>query len=279
MNPLLDIIIIIILAFGFGLLRASTVCTALCVPALLSYFLDKDYTEKESLRAAILFNIPRLLFFILLGAAVGFLSFELKDSELIDYSENLGLVGYFVVSLIILGIGLKLMVRSLDEREDMKEGILPKCKPKKHILPGEAGKEDEKSSFRTYLSDLLKPKFYRQMNSKESRLFLTWGGFLALGCSVELSFAEGTLFAGAAGAVADNVVAAVIFGSLIMFSFGIGTAIPIVVISVAGTKLRQSTSNFQRLNQIKLAGASLSILAGLYFLFHSVAALSAIIPN
>ena len=267
MNPLTDLVLIFLLAFGVGLIKGSTACTALCLPALLSYFLEKDYTRKQTLQAVIIFNIPRVSFFILLGVIVGYLSFELADSKLVDISEYTGLVGYSIVAAIVLVLGSKLLVRALDEREDLKEGKIPACRSSTP-LP---------SLRKQKFSQVLHRDFYNDMDGKEKKMFLVWGTFLALGCSLEFSLVEGAFFSGSVAFLADNAITAVLYGGLVMAVFGIGTALPMIVAGVASAHFRHTVSSLEQLNTVKVAGAALALLMGLFLLLKSVSGLAVLL--
>jgi len=263
MSALPDLFLIVLLAFGVGLFQGSTACTALCLPALLSYFLDKGYTRKQTLQATIIFNIPRVSFFIILGVIVGYLSFELSDSQFLDVSEYTGLVGYSIVAAIVLVLGFRLMTRALDEREDLKEGkIAACCSPSR--LP---------SLRKQKFSRIFHRDFYTDMDGREKKMFLVWGTFLALGCSIELSLVETTFFSGSAGVLAENTVMAVLYGGLVMAVFGVGTALPMIVAGLASAQFRHTVSSLERLNTVKLAGAALALLMGLLLLLRSVGSL------
>jgi cytochrome c biogenesis protein CcdA len=268
MDTSVELVLLLLLAFGIGILKGSSVCTAVCIPALLSYFLEKGYSWKKTLEAAIVFNIPRVFFFVMLGMMVGYLSFELSDTAFKEFSEWTGLVGYLIVSFIVLVVGARLLVKALDEREDLEEGKLPVCQtraPKREGTPGTRVKEffAKREFFKPFHRD-----FYKDLEKHELKTLLLWGTSLALGCSIELSLVEGTLFSGTAGSLADNTALAMFYGGLVMLFFGLGASIPTIIISVAGVRYSQGggEDNYWRLNSMKIVGAGISLFVGLVLL-------------
>lgn len=227
---------------ALGMLKGSGVCATICAPGLIPYIADKKRDWRYGLKVGILFNIPRVLLLTFAGGVIGYLGFKVTEGKYFtDVVSFLGGLGYLLVGLMFFLFGAYMFAKAADEREDFKEGINNSCNLKNSKLGCKLQKITPKKRF----------------------VFLIWGSILGIACVGEVAIIEGTLLSGLASSTADSSLNAVILGALAMFLFGIGTSIPILVLTTASGKFSEKLDTFEKMNKIKTAGSVIMIMVGL----------------
>ncbi len=123
MSSTTEIIILLASTFLLGLLRGSAVCATVCAPGLIPITISEKLTRKEALTLGIIFNLPRITILTILGAVVGFISFNLvEESSFKTGFSVVGISGYFLVGIFLLIFGGVTFAKGEDERLDIKEG-------------------------------------------------------------------------------------------------------------------------------------------------------------
>ncbi len=292
MHPFLEIFALAGFFFAVGLIRGSVICATICAPAFATRAVDRGYSVRQGVAAALYFSIPRIIILTLLGAVIGYAAYSLSSSveENVEpyerATEKAKAFGYFALGVIVVIIGLRMLIRNLDEMEDIKEGKQPqmvsatcvKCATSRGVcshgneMPDE-GKATDKSS-----SENVEGKkavggirgLMRDLDPVDRRLFFLSGGVLGMACTAEL-FA-GTLFSGGGLAILqDSPLAAAVVAGGIMFAFSIGATIPVMAVMVAAVEAARKSTDAVRLNRYKIGGASMAVFMGILMILVSLA--------
>jgi len=279
MHPLLEVLALAGVFFGWGLARGSVICATICAPAFATRAVDRGYSMRQGVAAAIYFNIPRILILTLLGAVIGYVAFSFSSSvedNLEPYEEAtrwLRVFGYLALGIIVAILGMRMLIRNLDELEDIKEGKQPaacrQCRERRETdLPENSTVNPDASSGSGITGSFR--ELMRELDPRDRRLFFVSGGMLGLACTSELFV--GTLFTGGGLAMLqDSPGAAAAAGGIIMFSFSAGASIPVVAVMAAAAGAARRSRSAAGLNRIKLAGATISVLMGILLVLASLA--------
>ena len=242
MSDSVELIGIFASIIALGLIRGSGVCVSICAPGLVPYIADKKRNWQYGLKAGILFNIPRVLLLTVAGSVIGYFGFKVVEKDYFeDIAGVLGGLGYFFVGIIFLAIGAYMFAKAADERIDLKEGI-KNCNIKK------------KSNVMCKIE---------RISPKRRFIFLMWGSLMGIACIGEVTILEGGLLTGLASSYADSSSNAILIGAFAMFLFGIGSSIPILILTTATGKFSEGINTFEKLNKIKTIGSVIMIMVGL----------------
>ncbi len=183
------------------------------------------------------FNAPRVLLLVIFGGALGFILY--KGSTLDSVSSVGGHMfryGYLVIGTILILLGLYNLSHSLEEREDIKEGV---CHPLFKVV------RDRKFPF-------------------------VWGSLFSLVCVGEAAIGfETFLLVGSMSFFFSSPVAAVSIGGLVMFFFGIGLSVPMLLYTSLGAKYSVDRSRIW-LNRFRIFSSVLMILFGMIAVISSL---------
>lgn len=216
-----------LLAFAFiiGIVRGAVVCTFLCGPSLLGYTMSEGRSWRKGASYAIKFNIGRIALITAVGAILGY-SIGYVASDGLDLSlATMMLIGYLLIGMYSIIIGAVLYRRARKRQLD------PNCDCSPHF------------------------KFVARLKAKYPKLFanetialILLGLLMGVVCLVEITLFDAVILASAAALFgAEFGIATALTGGLTMFVFGVGSAIPIIVINTsagyASSKLSPQTIN------------------------------------
>lgn len=241
MSNTIELISIFASIVALGLVRGSGICATICAPGLVPYIADKKRDWKYGFKAGILFNIPRVFLLTIIGAVIGYLGFKATNNDFFtEISKFFGGLGYFLIGIMILILGAIMFAKAADEREDLKKGIKSNCQ--------RVSKKNCK---------------LKEISKKRRFIFLIWGSLLGIACISEITLLEGTFLTGIASSFARSTINAVLLGAFAMFLFGVGTSIPILILTTASGKFSEKIDTFEKLNKIKTIGSIVMIMVGL----------------
>ncbi|UCE38127.1 MAG: sulfite exporter TauE/SafE family protein [Thermoplasmata archaeon] len=198
-------------AFILGLLRGTTICTFLCGPSLLSYTLSEGRHWKAGAIFAIKFNIGRIALITAVGAVVGYFAGILVSGGFDMTLMSMQLVGYVLIGVYSLILGLVLY------RRVRKRQLDPNC--------------DCKSHFATI--EKLRKK-YPRLFANETVALMILGLIMGVACLFEIILLDAVILGTASALFGASLgIATALTGALTMFIFGIGSAIPIIVFNAS----------------------------------------------
>lgn len=198
-------------AFVIGIIRGAVVCTFLCGPSLLGYTMSEGRSWRKGASYAIKFNIGRIALITAVGAILGY-SIGYLASDGLDLSlATMMLIGYMLIGIYSIIIGAVLYRRARKRQLD------PGCDCSPHFE----------------LIVRLKKKFPK-LFANETVALIILGLLMGVVCLVELTLFDAVILA-SAGALfgAEFGIATALTGALTMFVFGVGSAIPIIVINTS----------------------------------------------
>lgn len=209
---------------------------ALCVPSLMPS-LTHLKNWKDGLKVGIKFNLPRICLLTVFGGILGGLIYSASNSNLVSTVGSFSFqFGYIVIGISLTGLGIYSLANSLEEREDLKE---ESCHPLFKFV-----KKDE---FPTL-----------------------WGGLFSLVCVGEAALAfESFILTGSLIQSYSSVGLAIVFGALVMFTFGIGLAIPTILFSSVSSDLAKNKSK-KVLNKVRMVSSVMMISLGLIVILQGV---------
>lgn len=193
---------LLIAAFTSGIFKGSTACTMTCGPVLASYVATEyDPGWLNGLRAGLIFNLPRIVLITLFGAIVGYLSSLFFSSWFEKSLVELLFVGYAVFGIYVVILGFSMYGRT-----------------KKSHSPG-------------FVHRLI-TRLTNHISSKNGALVLM-GLLLGAVCLLEVSILDVIIISTASGIFgATSGVPTMVTGALAMFIFGLGSMIPILLITM-----------------------------------------------
>ena len=250
----------LISTFVLGMVRGASICAVVCAPGMIPYLVMKKCSWQECLRLGLIFNLPRIILLTILGMIVGALSYTVVNLGAVEESaKHVGVFGYFLLALFLLGFGAYTLARAIDEKADRAD--------KEGGISIKACRKNRKSM----IKDSRFSKKVLARVSNPSNLFLLWGGILSLACISEIILIEGLFVGSIGGAFGRNVYGGMLLGGAAMFSFAVGTAIPILIVTMIGGTLSYRIKSFEKLSALKTIGAMVMIMIGLVFIFVSIA--------
>ncbi len=210
---MLELAIVILTLFGYGLIRGTSTCATICAPALLPYVAMQEMNTRQAVKVGVLFNLPRVLVLTALGAVVGaashtiFTNDAFNDSIIVTHG-----VAYSIIGLMLVLFGLHMLYT--------RSGTDEECKPRET--------KHKKWRGRTPLL----PKWAMGGN----RFVIIWGSVLSFACLLEIGLLETLAVSTFLGGSSGEVVGAALVGAGAMAAFAIGAAIPVIVLLVLANR-------------------------------------------
>ncbi|UCE74718.1 MAG: sulfite exporter TauE/SafE family protein [Methanomassiliicoccales archaeon] len=219
--------LISLMAFAFiiGIVRGAAVCTFLCGPSLLGYTMSEGRNWRKGASYAIKFNIGRIALITAVGAILGYsIGFVAGDGLNLSLATMM-LIGYLLIGIYSVIIGAVLYRRARKRQLD------PNCDCSPHFK----------------MVARLKEK-YPRLFANETMALIMLGLLMGVVCLVEITLFDAVILASAAAMFgAEFGIATALTGALTMFVFGVGSAIPIIVINTsagyASSRLSPQTIN------------------------------------
>jgi hypothetical protein len=198
-----------LVAFTTGLVRGATVCTFLCGPSLLSYTLSEGRTWKMGFVYAVKFNIGRILIITAVGALIGYFAGILVSGGFDMSLTTLLILGYFLIGVYSMVLGAVLYRRARKRQLD------PNCECKSHFNSIEK----------------LRTK-YPRLFANETIALMLLGLFMGVACLLEITLFDAIILGTASAVFGANFgIATALTGAFTMFIFGVGSAIPMLVLN------------------------------------------------
>ena len=226
---------LIVAAFTSGITRGSTVCAATCGPALASY-VATEYGSgwRNGLRAGIIFNIPRIALMTLFGAIVGYLSSILLSPWLEGSLVDVLFVGYTIFGVYVIILGFTMYGRNKTPSHGLLHKLLTRLT--EHV-------------------------------SNSNRVLVLMGIILGAVCLLEVSLFDAIIISTASGLFGSSAgVSTMITGALAMFSFGIGSTIPLLVITTTSGGISRVIPEGSMDQARSILGVSMMIIGALIVL-------------
>jgi hypothetical protein len=269
--------------FFLGLVRGTTVCVSICVPGLLPYLAERPRNAKEGAWFGILLCLPRLLIFAGIGLVWGAASYTiLNTSTFDDFAQWMSVVGYMVLGLVIMVLGLGMFLKAAREKEDLRQERLreadgvptgdrevdgkvdeeeaPADGPS---IPTECGPVEHKARHkmaRALSSALL--RFVPASTRSERAFVLLWGSILGFTCLIEVSILELGLLGGAAAGQANATLTAALMGAVAMAVFAAGASVPVVIASSAFAAYVDRVKTREKLISLRVTGSLVMVMIG-----------------
>ena len=245
------------LAIGFlwGIRRGASSCLALCIPSIVPTLVEERGDWKKGFKIAAWFNAPRVLLLTLLGAVIGAGGYIIREGvEEFAVGSTIWAVGYGIVGCLMIVYGTFIFAtvsERLERPED--EGLAP---------AGDKGKSDDEGTCNEGMRHPLLARFDTVTPKTRTGLFL-WGGLVSIACIGETVLAIETIFVGIFTAeLATSPALGAALGGLAFFLFGLGTAIPSILIASFSTTLADKEKQTTRLLQIQKFSGILMICFG-----------------
>lgn len=218
---------LISISFLTGLAQGGGVCSMTCGPALFTYTATEcKQGWKSGIYAGLLFNAPRILLLTIIGAALGYVSGFLLEPWVEFSLINLYFIGYLVIGVYVTLLGVSIYWR------------------------GRACKR----SWTQRLAERL-----TRMTSNNAAVLLSMGLLMGMACSLEVTLLSALMISAAAGMFGIAAgTSTMLTGAAAMFMFGVGSALPLIVITFAGGAL---STNLRNMDDIKsIAGIALIVI-------------------
>jgi sulfite exporter TauE/SafE len=217
-------------AFLIGLARGMTVCLMLCAPGMIPLILNEKAGMARSMFLGFLLSLPRMLLLTLLGAVLGYISFELfRQDAVAGALTAISAASYILLGLLLLFVGMQLLrehekskfddggKNQNDKNETGSKGkgkgndrsASRKGKGEGNGRRGRDGRSRKSSKAVTKddgdaLTCVERPSWWQRTifaaakrfypsRGKSQKLFLLWGGLLSLACVGEISGEAGLL--------------------------------------------------------------------------------------
>ncbi len=202
---------LVLIAFITGLVRGTAVCTFLCGPSLLSYTLSEGRDWKSGAVFAIKFNIGRIALITAVGALIGYFAGILISGGFDMPLMTMLILGYFLVGVYSMILGIVLYRRA------RKRKIDPEC--------------DCKSHFKSIENLRMKhPKLF----ANETIALMLLGLLMGVACLLEITLLDAVILGTASAVFGANFgIATGLTGAFTMFIFGLGSAIPMIVLNTS----------------------------------------------
>jgi len=234
------------LAFGFlwGIRRGASSCLALCIPSIIPTLVEERGTWKKGFKIAVWFNAPRVLLLTLLGAVIGAGGYIIREGvQEFAIGSVVWAVGYGLVGCIMIIYGTFIFA-TISEKLDEPDGP-----------NGSKEMEEEEVEENNSCDDGMRHPLLARFDSvtpkSRTGLFL-WGGLVSIACIGETVLAIETIFVGIFTAeLATSPLLGAGLGGLAFFIFGLGTAIPSILIASFSTTLADREKQVARLLQIQ----------------------------
>jgi hypothetical protein len=197
---------LLLIAFIIGLARGTLICTFLCGPSLLSYTLSEGRDWKLGAVFALKFNIGRIAVITVAGAIIGYLIGILVSDGFTNLLYALYMLGYLLIGIYSIFLGIVLYRRARKRKLD------PHC--------------DCGSRFK--LVEKLRHK-YPKLFANQTMALIILGFIMGMACLLEITLLEALILTSASALFgAQFGIATALTGALVMFMFGLGSAIPVI---------------------------------------------------
>jgi hypothetical protein len=245
-------------AFIMGIVRGTTICAVCCAPGMIPYIVAKRYNWRQSLRLGLIFSIPRIVVLTILGAGIGYISFNIVQYAWFQtIISQIGAFGYLLIGIILFAMGAYMFTTTVDQMADKSEGN-HHCNPEKH------GTKHNGPLVR------IVNKIFGKKTSKSTKLFITWGIAMSVACVAETTILEGVLIGGMAGIVGTSQFNAAFIGGSSLFFVAIGTTLPVIVVVIIGGKLSERIKTAKTLDAVKTIGSMMMIMIGLVLVLMNI---------
>jgi cytochrome c biogenesis protein CcdA len=234
-----SLIAILILMFLLGTVQGLTVCNLTCGPLLILRLAGQSRGAREGLGLSFLFSLPRIIILTILGAILGALGFSISSLAGLSSFPWFQALVYTIIAFIMIATGIRFLG-------------YPKNRTK------------ECGGLRKRLLMLI-TKMGPRRGEAEKRSMVGLGILVSLICFVEAS--------GASLAVAqmlsldtEEIGSGMLIGSLTMFSYSIGLAVPLLILGSGASELGK------RLNRddVRIVGGILLIGFGTLLLLFEI---------
>lgn len=197
---------LLLIAFVFGLVRGATICTFLCGPSLLSYTLSEGRNWKLGAVFALKFNIGRIAVITVVGAIIGYFIGILVSGGFDKHLITFYMLGYLLIGIYSMMLGIMLYRRARKRKLD------PNCDCGSHFK----------------LVEKLKHK-YPKLFANQTMALIILGLIMGMACLLEITLLDALILTYASSLFgAQFGIATALTGALIMFMFGLGSAIPVI---------------------------------------------------
>jgi len=202
---------LIVIAFLTGLIRGTAVCAFLCGPSLLSYTLSEGRDWKKGAVYAIKFNIGRIALITAVGAVIGYFAGVLVSGGFDMSLITMLILGYFLVGVYSIVLGIMLYRRA------RKRQLNPDCDCQSHFK----------------LVERLRKK-YPKLFVNETIALIILGLIMGVACLLEITLLDAIILASASALFGASLgIATALTGAFTMFIFGVGSAIPVIVLNAS----------------------------------------------
>ncbi|MCK4756830.1 MAG: hypothetical protein KAS67_00080 [Thermoplasmata archaeon] len=245
------------IGFLWGIRRGASSCLALCIPSIMPTLVEERGTWKKGLKIALWFNAPRVLLLTLLGAAIGAGGYIIREGvEEFAVGSTIWAAGYGIVGCLMIVYGTFIFATISERLEEPDEP-----------------RGDENGACDNGMLHPLLARFDMVTPKTRTGLFL-WGGLVSIACIGETVLAIETIFVGIFTAeLATSPIVGAVLGGLAFFIFGLGTALPSVLIASFSTTLADKEKQMTRLLRIqKFSGimmicfGGILVMAALFFI-------------
>ncbi|MDY6966032.1 MAG: sulfite exporter TauE/SafE family protein [Halobacteriota archaeon] len=227
---------LLVVAFTAGATRGFVVCTTTCGPVLASYVATEyDRGWLNGLKAGLIFNLPRIALITIVGAVLGYLSNILISPWFEDSLASLFVFGYIIFAIYVIFLGL---------------GMYGKTKEHTHGLLHRA---------------------LTRINSHYSNkngVLLFMGFLIGAVCLLEVSILDAVILSTASGIFgASTGVPTMITGALTMFVFGLGSMVPLLLITIGSGEISTFIPDKEILNKARSMMGVVLIMVGIFIIF------------
>ncbi len=202
---------LIVIAFVTGLIRGTAVCTFLCGPSLISYTLSEGRNWKKGAVFAIKFNIGRIALITAVGAVIGFFAGLLVSGSFDISLITMKFFGFFLIGVYSILLGAILY------RRTRKRQLDPECNCSSHF------KSIQKLQ-----------KKYPKLFANQTITLMTLGLIMGMACLLEIILLDAVILGSASALFSVSFgIATALTGAFTMFIFGVGSAIPVIVLNAS----------------------------------------------
>jgi hypothetical protein len=173
--------------------------------------MSEGRTWKTGAIFAIKFNIGRIALITAAGAVIGYFAGILISGGFDIPLMTMLIVGYFLIGIYIMIMGMVLYRRARKRQLD------PNCECKSHF--------DSLEKLR---------KKYPKLFANETVALIILGLMMGVACLLEITLLDAVILSSASAVFGANYgVATALMGALTMFIFGVGSAIPVIILNAS----------------------------------------------
>lgn len=225
-------------SFTAGITKGSTVCTMTCGPVLASYVATEyDKGWFNGLRAGLIFNLPRIVLITIFGAIVGYLSSLFFSSWFEKSLVDLLFFGYAIFGVYVILLGFTMYGKTRRHSHGFIHKLL------------------------TRLTDHA---------SSKNRVLVLMGLFMGAVCLLEVSFFDAIIISTASGIFGATAgIPTMITGALAMLVFGIGSMIPLLIITMASGEISTNIQD-KSLDKVRSVLGITLMVVGFYMVLSKI---------